>query len=70
MGSQRHAPSALHPVKRPSTHCIKGGVGPRAGLDGCGNLAPTWTVQPVASRYTDRDNIKLEQSEVGLDSVG
>jgi hypothetical protein len=30
---QRHAPAAL-PPERPGTHCIGGGVGPRAGLDG------------------------------------
>ena len=34
------------------------GVGPRAGADGCGKISPPpgfdhWTVQPVASRYTD-----------------
>ena len=35
VGGQRHAPSAL-PQERPSTHCIGGWVGLRAGLDGCG----------------------------------
>jgi hypothetical protein len=32
---QLHAPAALPPGKRPSTHCIGDWVGPRAGLDGC-----------------------------------
>jgi hypothetical protein len=55
---QRHAPSAL-PQERPGTHCIGGWVGPRAGLDTCGKSVPApgfnpRTVQPVASRYTDR----------------
>jgi hypothetical protein len=35
-GGQRHAPAALHPGKRPGTHCRGDWVGPRAGLDGCG----------------------------------
>jgi hypothetical protein len=45
--------------KRPGTQCIGGWVGPRAGLDGCEKSRPPppgfdlWTVQPVASRYTD-----------------
>ena len=33
VGGQRHAPAALPPTKRPSTHCIGGRVGPSAGLD-------------------------------------
>ena len=32
--------AALPPGKRPSTHCIGGSVGPRAGLDGCGKSRP------------------------------
>jgi hypothetical protein len=51
-------PWSLYPREKPGTHCIRGWVGPRAGLDGCGKprLAPGLdprTVQPVASRYTD-----------------
>ena len=34
VGDQRHAPAALHPGKRPGTHCIEGWVGLRASLDG------------------------------------
>jgi hypothetical protein len=52
-------PRPLYPQEGPSTHCIGGWVGP-PGLvwTGAENLAPTpgfdrWTVQPVASRYTD-----------------
>jgi hypothetical protein len=37
MRGQRHAPSAFYPQERPGTHCTGGWVGPRAGLDGCGN---------------------------------
>jgi hypothetical protein len=58
VGGQRHTPSALPPGKRPGTHCLRGWVGPRAGLDGYGKSHPPpgfdpRTVQPVASRYTD-----------------
>jgi hypothetical protein len=31
----------LYPLERPGTHCIGGWVGPRDGLDGSENLAPT-----------------------------
>jgi hypothetical protein len=33
VGGQFHAPAALPPGKRPSTHFIGGWVGPGAGLD-------------------------------------
>jgi len=50
-------PDHFTPGKRHGTHCTEGWVGPRAGLDGWGNLAPTEirprTIQPVASRYID-----------------
>jgi len=57
VGGQRHA-LATYPRERPGTHCMRGWVGPRAGLDKCGkSRAPPgfdpWTDQPVASRYTD-----------------
>jgi hypothetical protein len=55
---QRHAPAALSLGKRPGTYCVGGWVGPRAGLDGYEKISllpefDPWTVQPVASRYTD-----------------
>ena len=65
---QRHAPAAL-PRERPGTHFIRGWVGPRAGLDGCGKSCPPpgfdpRTVKPVASRYRRTgiygDNIKVD----------
>ena len=40
------ATAALPREKRPGTHCIVDWVGPRADLDGCGNLAPTRTRSP------------------------
>jgi hypothetical protein len=40
VGGQRHAPATLPPRKRPGTHCIRGWVGPRAGLDRCGKISP------------------------------
>jgi hypothetical protein len=42
--------------ERPGTHCIRGWVCPRAGLDRCRKYPLGFvpqTVQPVASRYTD-----------------
>jgi hypothetical protein len=58
VGDQRHAPAALPPGERPSTHCIGGWLGPRAAVDGCGEsrLPPSPGIdprifQPVASRY-------------------
>jgi hypothetical protein len=39
VGGQCHASTAL-PRQRPSTHCIGGWLGPRAGLDGCGKSHP------------------------------
>ena len=56
--SQLHAPAALPPGKSPGTHCIRGWVGPRVGLDGWEESRPPpgfdpRTVQPVASSYTN-----------------
>ena len=53
VGGQLHALATLPPGKTPG-----GWVGPRAGLDGCRKSHPplgfdTWTVQPIASRYTN-----------------
>ena len=57
VASQRHAPAALPPGKRPGTHFIGCWVSPRAGLDGCGKSRPPLgfdpQTQPVANRYTD-----------------
>ena len=33
-------PRPLYPRERPDTHCIVGWVGPRTGLDGCGESRP------------------------------
>jgi hypothetical protein len=58
VGGQLHAPAVLPPGKRPGAHCIGGWVGLRPGWTAAENLAPSGfdprTVQPVASRYTDR----------------
>jgi len=58
VGGQYHALAALPPEKRPGTHCIGGWVRPKASLEGCGKSHPptgirSWTVQPIASHYTD-----------------
>ena len=51
MDGQRHAPAALPPGKRSSTHCIGGWVGHMAGLQGPALGLNPRTVQSVA---TDR----------------
>jgi len=33
-------PRLLYPLERPGTYCIRGWVGPRVGLDGCGKSRP------------------------------
>jgi len=51
VGGQRHAPAVLPLGKRPSTHCIGGRVGSRAGLEGCGKSRlhrDSSSTQPVA----------------------
>ena len=57
VNGQQHAPAALYLRESPGTHFTGGWAGPRAGLDRCGNLVPTWirsrAVQPIVSRYTD-----------------
>jgi len=40
VGGQHYAPAALSVGERPSTHCIEGWVGPRAGLYGRGKSRP------------------------------
>jgi hypothetical protein len=42
-------PRLLYPQERPSTHCIGGWVGPKAGLDGCGKSCPHWDSIPGPS---------------------
>ena len=40
----------LYPQERPSTHCIGGWLGPRAGLDGCRKSGPPyWDSIPAPS---------------------
>ena len=65
---------ALDPRERPGTHCVRGWVGPRAGLE---NLAPhsgfdPRTVQPVASHNSGFSSvlIKLNLASVELAAVG
>ena len=44
-------PRPLYPRERLGTHCIGGGVGPRAGLDGCGKPRPHRDSIPGPSLY-------------------
>ena len=51
-------PRPFYPREIPDTHCTGGWVGTGVALDGFGKSRPPlgfdpWTVQPVASRYTD-----------------
>jgi hypothetical protein len=60
VGSQRHAPAPL-PLGRPGTHCIGGGAQDRSGRVRKISHPPGFdprTVQPVATRYTDRASNK------------
>ena len=50
MGGKRYAPAALPPGKRRGTHCIGGCVGPRTGVEGAENLAPTGIRSPNPRR--------------------
>ena len=55
-GGVKATPRPLYPRgKRTRTHCARGWVGPRAGLDRCEKVSPTpgfspRTAQPVASQ--------------------
>lgn len=57
VGNECHAMAALRLGKKFCTYCIGGWVDIIAVLMGVENLAPLridpWTVQPVATRYTD-----------------
>jgi len=51
-------PDRFTPGKRPVSHCIGGWVGPSAGVNGCGNLAPTGIRsrdRPARSESLSRD---------------
>jgi len=63
-------PGRLTPGKKPGIHCIRGWVGPRAGLDGCRLSRPppefdSRTVQPVANLYTYYA-VRVQQMCIGL----
>ena len=45
LGGQRHALAAL-PQEKPGNHCTGGWVGPRSGLDSCGNSLSHWDSIP------------------------
>jgi hypothetical protein len=77
VGGKRYAPADLLQGKRPGSHCTRGCLGPRIGLHGPGKSLPPpgfnpWTVQPVASRYTDWaiPRIKRSQSLLALNWDG
>jgi hypothetical protein len=43
-GAVKATPWPLYPRERPSNHCIGDWVGPRAGLDGCGQIIYTFNI--------------------------
>jgi len=49
MDGQGHAPAALPPRVRPSSHCIRGWVGLRAHLDRWGKSRTYWDSIPRPS---------------------
>jgi len=57
VGGQRQAPTALPSRKRSGIHCTEARVAHRAGPGGCRNCNQLefdhWTVQLIASYYTD-----------------
>ena len=59
-------PLLLYSQERPSTHCIRGWMGPKAGLDGCGKSpeSVSQTVQPLVSRYTNRAALQVRRLRV------
>ena len=48
-GGERYTPAALLPGKRPDTCFVRGRVGPRSGLDGCGKSRPRRDMIPGPS---------------------
>jgi len=46
LGGQRHTSAALASGKRPGTHCIRGGIVSRVGLDGCEKSRSYWISSP------------------------
>jgi len=76
---ERHAPSALPPGKRRSTHRREAGWVPGPVWTGTENHTPVFdplAVQPVASRYSDYSlpahspkNVQLFNSRVSIAAV-
>jgi hypothetical protein len=65
MRGHRHAPAALYPRERPSTHCTGGWEGPRAGLDRCGKYRPTGIRspdRPARSLRSSNKRTRLEET--------
>jgi len=64
-------PLAALPPKDPVPIVLEAGWSPGAGLDECGKSCPPpgfdrWTVQPVASRYTDCGSPRYTYSTVPI----
>jgi hypothetical protein len=66
VSGQQHGPAVLYPRERPGTYCTGSWVGPRAGLDSCGNLAPN----EIRSPYRPARKQSLYRLSYGLDGTG
>jgi len=64
VSGQQHAPAALYPRERPGTHCTKGWVGPRAGLDGRKISSPTGFDHGPCSPYSVAIPTELPSSPI------
>ena len=64
---QRHAPAALPPGRRPGTQCIRGWVGPRAGLDRCGKSRPIEILVALFKclLHNNMNRLKIIKSSLG-----
>jgi len=68
---QRHAPAPapLFPGKRPGTHCRRGWVGPRAGLDECAEKTATCPLRDSSPQPSSPLRVAISAS-VALNSGG
>jgi hypothetical protein len=51
-------PRSLYPRERPSTDCTGARVGPRVGVDGCGNVACTGIRSPYRPARSDSQHLR------------
>jgi len=65
------APRQLYPRDWPGTHYTRGWVGPRAGLGGCENLAPTGKQSPDRpARNESLSGLSYPSTQLGWRATG